>query len=59
MKDICYHVDEDGNSTLIFPKKNKFVGLYDAKVKCYCAQCHRTVEISKKEYEEIVKGGFR
>ena len=41
----CDHTDDNGYSTLVFPKHKRINGLYGSKIKCYCTKCHKTIEI--------------
>lgn len=55
----CNHVDQDGRSTIVFPKKNKFTTVGKLSVKGVCKKCGKTVIVDFDEYKYLVKEGER
>lgn len=46
----------EGKSTILFNKK-KWVGVYPKKIKGICATCGKQIEVTEKEYRDLMKEG--
>lgn len=55
----CDHVDNEGRSTITFPKRNKITTTGKLAVKGVCRKCGKTVLVDFEEYKYLVKEGQR